>query len=82
MSHRDRQAILRLLNEGNDKGALEMANNLFPTMSLEETADLVNEISLDPLDDVYRCGGSGFITYGADGLSGECCPGCGDCEEV
>jgi hypothetical protein len=53
MDQHDRQDILRLLNEGNDKGALALANDLFPSMNLEETAELVNEISLDENEDNY-----------------------------
>jgi len=51
MSHVNRQAILRFLIEGDDKAAMQLANELFPSMSLEETAELLNEISLDQLDE-------------------------------
>lgn len=44
MSMTDKAAIQSLLDEGNDAGARECALELFPSMCVEETDELINEI--------------------------------------
>ncbi len=44
VSAQDRWLIRALAEEGNEKGALEMTHDLFPSMSEEEARELVNEI--------------------------------------
>lgn len=44
LSQLDRAMIYNLLEEGNSSGARECALNLFPSMSVEETESLIDEI--------------------------------------
>jgi len=44
ISRDDRYALLRLLREGNTDGARALALSLFPSMSVEETDELLQEL--------------------------------------
>lgn len=49
-------AILALIDEGNNRGAFERAHELFPSMSVEETKELIEDIASvdrDVDDEVY-----------------------------
>ena len=46
-----REAIRELIAEGNDAGALELTRDIFPSMSVEETQELLEQILLDELPD-------------------------------
>ena len=54
VSVEDRRMILRLLSEGSDDGAREMALALFPSMCVEETDDLVEDIRTQGVNDGWN----------------------------
>lgn len=45
VSEEDRRLILRLLDDGNEAGAMEAAHDLFPSMTPKETEDFINHLA-------------------------------------
>jgi hypothetical protein len=54
ISRDDQRSLMRLLSEGNDGGARRLALSLFPSMSIEETDDLLQEVFDANLENHYE----------------------------